>query len=72
MGTNAPKFFLPDSQLLRGSNFAAWKTKIKTQLEFEEIWPVVTGTLTRSPTDATQQRQFDRADQKAKLIILFG
>ncbi|KAH9300798.1 hypothetical protein KI387_012381, partial [Taxus chinensis] len=68
----APKFFLPDSQLLRSDNYPAWKTKIRAQLDFENLWTVVSGTLTRSAIDVTQQATFDRANQKAKLIILFS
>ncbi|KAH9316166.1 hypothetical protein KI387_024793 [Taxus chinensis] len=71
MGAQAPKFFFPDSQLLRGDNYVAWKPKIKVLLEFEDLWTVVDGQTTRSLDDGRQQVQFDRVNQKAKLIILF-
>lgn len=72
MAANSPKFLLPDSQLLCRNNYFAWKTKLKTQLEFEEVWNVVSGTTTRHPSNADEQKKFDQADGKAKLIMMFS
>lgn len=46
MAQTAPKILLPNSQVLKGDNYATWKTKIQAILRFEDLWGIVSGTET--------------------------
>lgn len=43
-----------------------------TQLEFENVWNVVSGVTTGHKTNVDEQKKFDQDDRKAKVIIMFS
>ena len=68
---SAPKLLLSDAQFLKGPNFAAWKTKMKTILQFEGLWGIVTGSVP-APTAPDELIKYDMASAKALMLIMLS
>lgn len=42
---------------------------MRTILQFEELWEIISSTITRHKTDANEQKKFDKVDNKALMLI---
>ena len=65
---SAPKILLSDAQLLKGPNFTAWKTKMRTILQFKDLWGIVSG-KDAPPTYVDLLEKYEKADAKALMLI---
>ena len=60
-----------EDRLDRQSNFGAWKERIISVLEEDEVWDIVEKAVT-PPTNATQLVAYKKNNIKAKRLILDG
>jgi len=70
MAQTVPIIHLSNSQVLKGTNYSAWKTKIRAILEFEGLWDIVDGIEKRPKIVGDQQHEFDQCNRKACMILL--
>lgn len=42
---------------------------MRTILQFEELWEIISSTITRHKTNANEQKKFDKVDNKALMLI---